>query len=198
MNALAPQIYTPKGFVKENIFGLKKVLDVGCGGRKLPGAVGIDIVKSPGVDILHDLSKFPWPFKDNEFDVIFANHCLEHIDDMLQTMSEIHRIARPGAHIIVQVPYFRSTDAYADPTHRHFFTSRSMDYFIEGTGCAEYQYVSVRFKQIGFWYGWPQPSRNPLRQLVKAFMHYYPRFYDQYVSLILPTECLTWELEVVK
>ncbi|HEY4517779.1 MAG TPA: class I SAM-dependent methyltransferase [Candidatus Paceibacterota bacterium] len=198
MELLTPQIYTPKGFAKENILQGKKALDIGCGSRKLPGAVGVDIVKTADVDILHDLSVFPWPFRESEFDVVFANHFLEHTDDLLKTISEIHRITRPGAHIIIQVPYFRSVDAYTDPTHRHFFTSQSLDYFIDGTGCAEYRYVPIRFKKLAFWYGWPHRSKNPLRELIKKLAYRAPRFYDQYLSLLLPVPCLTFELEVIK
>ena len=35
-----------------------KLLDLGCGIRKRPGAVGVDIVPNPNVDIIHDLNKF--------------------------------------------------------------------------------------------------------------------------------------------
>ncbi|HEY4517747.1 MAG TPA: class I SAM-dependent methyltransferase [Candidatus Paceibacterota bacterium] len=198
MELFAPRIYTARGFVREHILGGAKALDVGCGSRKLPGAIGVDIVKTPQVDVLHDLALFPWPFETNTFDLIFLNHALEHMEELLKTMSEIHRIARPGARIVIQVPYFRSADAYTDPTHRHFFTSRSLDYFVEGTGCDEYRYVPIRFKKLGFWYGWPQRSRNSLRRALKGVMHRYPQWYDQYLSLLLPVDCLTWELEVIK
>lgn len=197
-NSIAQKIYTPNGFVKESIFNRERVLDVGCGSRKLPGAEGIDVVPSSDAEIIHDLSSFPWPYNDNSFDVILMNHSLEHMDDVLKTMTEVHRIAKKGAHIVIQVPHFRCLDAYVDPTHRHFFTSRSLDYFIQNSGYAEYNYVPIRFKKIGFWYGWPHPSKNPLRQMIKKFTHAFPDFYDQYMSLVLPTECVTWELEVLK
>ena len=201
MDLLVPTIYTPDGLVKHNILEGKKALDVGCGSRKLPGAVGIDILKIPGVDIVHDLSIFPWPLPENEFDVIFMSHCLEHVDDLLKTLAEINRISRRGAHIIIQVPYFRSTDAFTDPTHRHFFTSHSLDYFCEGesitTDCGA-SYVPFRSRKLRAWYAWPGVSHNPLRQFLKAFMHRYPQFYDQYLSLLVPVASLTWELEVIK
>jgi SAM-dependent methyltransferase len=201
MALLTPKIFTPDGFVKHNVLEGKKALDVGCGSRKLPGAIGIDILREPGVDIVHDLSRFPWPVGDDEFDVILVSHCLEHMDDLLKTLAEIHRIARSGAHLIIQVPYFRSIDAYTDPTHRHFFTSRSLDYFCEGerivTDCGA-SYVPFHFRKLGFWYAWPGVSRNPLRQFLKPVMHRYSQFYDQYLSLLIPVSSITWELEVVK
>lgn len=201
MDLLAPKIFTPNGLVKTNILEGKRALDVGCGSRKLPGAVGIDILSVPGVDIVHDLSMFPWPLRDDEFDVIFVSHCLEHVDDLLKTLSEMNRISRTGAHIIIQVPYFRSTDAYTDPTHRHFFTSHSLDYFCQGehiTNDCGASYVPFRFRKLGFWYAWPGISRNPLRQALKPFMRRYSQFYDQYLSLLMPVGSVTWELEVIK
>jgi len=198
IDTITQKIYTPSGFVKENILGGKRALDVGCGSRKLLGADGIDVVSSSDADVVHDLSSFPWPYKDNTYDIILMNHSLEHMEDVLKTMAEVHRIAKSGAHIVIQVPHFRCLDAYVDPTHRHFFTSRSLDYFIEDSKYADYNYVPIRFKKLGFWYGWPHFSKNPFRQLIKTFTHRFPDFYDQYVSLLLPTECVTWELEVIK
>lgn len=197
MNLLTPQIYTPDGFVKDDILGGKKALDVGCGSRKLPGAVGIDIVSTSKADIVHDLSVFPWPFKDDEFDIVFLNHSLEHMEDILKTMTELHRITKTGGRIIIQVPYFRTVDAFTDPTHRHFFTAGSLDYFVDGTGCSEYNYLPIRFKKLSFWYGWPHHSKNPFRELIKVIARHHPHFYDQYLSLLFPVSCVTWELEVV-
>ena len=201
MDLLVPRIYTPDGLVKHNILEGKKALDVGCGSRKLPGAVGIDILRMPEVDIVYDLSTFPWPLAANEFDVIFLSHCLEHMEDLLKTLAEIHRISRSGAHIIIQVPYFRSIDAYTDPTHRHFFTSHSLDYFCEGEKISDNcgaSYVPFRFRKLGFWYGSPLGSRNPVRRLLTPFMRRYPQFYEQYLSLLVPVANITWELEVIK
>jgi len=118
--------------------------------------------------------------------------------DLLGAISEVHRITKGGGHVVIQVPHFRCLDAYVDPTHWHFFTSRSLDYFVEGSGYADYNYISARFKKLGFWYGWPHHSKNPFRELIKVFSHRHPDFYDKFLSLILPVECVTWELEVVK
>ena len=123
------------------------------------------------------------------------------IDDLLKALAEVHRISRDGAHVIIQVPYFRATDAYTDPTHRHFFTSRSLDYFCEGETIARdcgASYVPFRFRKLGFWHASPGRSHNPLRQFLKPYMRRYPQFYDQYLSLLLPVDSVTWELEVIK
>ena len=74
-----------------------KVLELGCGFNKTPGAVGIDIIDGSQADIIHDLNTFPYPFADNEWDRILCRYVLEHLDDFVEPIEEIWRIARPGA-----------------------------------------------------------------------------------------------------
>lgn len=54
-------------------------LDLGCGGNKQPGFVGMDARSMPGVDIVWDVLKFPWPLPDECVLVAMASHLLEHI-----------------------------------------------------------------------------------------------------------------------
>lgn len=46
----------------------KVILDVGCGPNKTPGAVGIDALPLEGVDVVHNLNQFPYPFESNHFE----------------------------------------------------------------------------------------------------------------------------------
>jgi SAM-dependent methyltransferase len=59
-------------------------------------------LNSPIADVKMDLHHAP--FKDNEFDVIFCNHVLEHVDDDRQCMRELYRVMKPGGWGIFQVP----------------------------------------------------------------------------------------------
>jgi len=59
-------------------------------------------LNSPIADVHMDLHKAP--FKNDEFDVIFCNHVLEHVDDDKQCMQELYRIMKPGGWGIFQVP----------------------------------------------------------------------------------------------
>ncbi len=59
-------------------------------------------LNSPIADVHMDLHKAP--FKDNEFDVIFCNHVLEHVEDDAQCMRELYRVMKPGGWGIFQVP----------------------------------------------------------------------------------------------
>jgi len=61
-------------------------------------------LESPWADVKMDILKMP--FENNFFDVVFCNHVLEHVDDDLQAMREIHRVLKPGGWAILQVPFF--------------------------------------------------------------------------------------------
>lgn len=54
-------------------------IDIGCGENKQPGFIGIDYEAFRGVDIVHNLLKFPWPLPDKCANLLVASHVLEHI-----------------------------------------------------------------------------------------------------------------------
>lgn len=106
-----------------------RVLDVGCGRAKEPGAVGIDIAAHEQVDIVCDLDKFPWPLRDNCFDVILCKDVIEHVDNVVKTMEEIHRTAKANARVIIDTPHFANPNSFRDPTHKWHFSYDTFDYF---------------------------------------------------------------------
>ena len=57
---------------------------------------------SPIVDVKANILDLP--FEDNEFDLVFCNHVLEHIEDDLKAMKELFRVMKPGGMGIFQVP----------------------------------------------------------------------------------------------
>ena len=119
---------------------MKKVLDIGCGNHKIPGSIGLDSSKVEGVDVVHDLEKFPYPFKDNSFDVIHANQVLEHLEPPLdKILKELCRICKPKGRIKIIVPHALNVSAFGDPTHKKFFTWFTFDYF----GSNEQSYYST-------------------------------------------------------
>lgn len=59
-------------------------------------------LNSPLADIKADICNLP--FNDNEFDIIFCNHVLEHIPDDTKAMQELYRVLKPNAMGIFQIP----------------------------------------------------------------------------------------------
>ncbi|MGH2619335.1 MAG: class I SAM-dependent methyltransferase [Anaerolineales bacterium] len=94
-------------------------LDLGCGQNKAEGFTGVDIWEGEGVDVVHDLLKFPWPFKPESVGQVHSSHFLEHVPGRLrfQFMDELHRILAEGAEATFIVPYYASMRAVQDPTH---------------------------------------------------------------------------------
>lgn len=131
--------------VPSSLLDGKKTLDIGCGRKKIAGSVGLDYMSLPGVDIVADLNK-KLPIDDDEFEAVHADQVLEHIENLIGLMYEIHRILKPGGIFLAHVPYFRSSWAHIDPTHVRCFTIQSMNYFVKGT----YEYENYRFNDTAF------------------------------------------------
>lgn len=86
-----------------------KILELGGGQMPMRDTNGnrstfnMDIAGGPTVDLVHDLSKPPWPIKDQAFDHIFTKYCIEHVewkkvDDFIK---EMHRVIKPGGKVVV-------------------------------------------------------------------------------------------------
>ena len=83
-------------------------LNLGCGRDIKKGYINIDKAKIPGVDVVHNLNKYPWPFKDNYFDEIYARDFIEHTENLVKTMKEISRVSKNNAKLRLIVPYWHS------------------------------------------------------------------------------------------
>lgn len=95
-------------------------LDIGGGESTLftTGFVSIDI--NPKATIVHDLDRYPWPIKDNSVGFARMSHVLEHLENPLKAMKEIHRILKPDGEIYIAVPWWRD-DIGLNPYHRWVF-----------------------------------------------------------------------------
>lgn len=94
-------------------------LDVGCGQNKQKGYIGLDIGKLPGVDIVHDIQKFPWPVPDNCCFQILFSHVWEHVEPKyrFRVMDEFWRICRFDGQLLIAAPYAGSYLEAAHPAH---------------------------------------------------------------------------------
>jgi SAM-dependent methyltransferase len=61
-------------------------------------------IESPLAKVKMDIHQIP--FEANRFDVVLCNHVLEHVQDDIQAMREIHRVLKPGGFAILQIPFF--------------------------------------------------------------------------------------------
>ena len=59
-------------------------------------------LESPIADVKADICNLP--FEENQFDVVFCNHVLEHIPDDNKAMQELYRVLKKGGFGIFQIP----------------------------------------------------------------------------------------------
>jgi SAM-dependent methyltransferase len=172
-----------------------KKLDFGCGQTKEPGYVGMDIFPGEGVDVIHDFDVFPYPFADNTFDEIVSKSSLEHVDDFIATVVELHRILKPGGILEIWVPHYSGPDAYRDPTHKTFFAYTTFDRF---TGHTSYETThSGMFTLLQRSFGLPTRG-NRLKALPKMFANRFPELYEQALCWVMPSKTMYYKLRANK
>lgn len=96
----------------------KKVLNFGCGTCIYPikNVVNIDCVPGEYVTV-QDPSEIRLPFSDNTFDLIIANHVMEHIPNWFETMKEFARIVKVGGQIEIWIPPISSDTSFGYRDH---------------------------------------------------------------------------------
>jgi predicted SAM-dependent methyltransferase len=181
---------------------MPRVLDIGCGRNKRPNAIGIDRVRLPGVDLVHDLNRFPYPFKDNTFDEIHAVHVAEHTDSILAVMEEVHRIAVTGAQVTVVTPHYTDSVSWQDPTHRWHLNSYSFDYFDPSYHTNHYTPAryAILHKHLELASLWKSLGLQWLINLDNRWraLRFVRKFREQYLCFLLRGKQMTFRLQVIK
>jgi SAM-dependent methyltransferase len=175
-----------------------KILDIGCGMRKKPGAIGLDCNPATQADVIHSLEVFPYPFPDSEFDLVYADNSLEHLDNVIGALEEIHRITKGGATVKIIVPYFRAHWAYNDPTHKRFFSSETMYHFDPAHPYSKlYPYSKAKFAVERIVFN-ETIKRGPVYSIIKAIANRWPHRYESHLSHLFPLDELTFYLRTIK
>lgn len=92
-------------------------LDVGCGRNKQKGFLGMDRVRMPGVDLVWNIEKFPWPVPSDACRTILLSRVWGTIEPKRQgrLMDELWRICRHDGQVIISDFYALSPLACAYP-----------------------------------------------------------------------------------
>src|SRR5688572_14335973 len=110
-----------------------RILDAGCGtGQMLKcleahgEAIGIDsssqaigYAQARGVRRLVRGSITDPPFRDGSFDCVVALDVIEHVDDDIGILSKLHEVVKPGGHLVITVPAFKSLWSEHDEINQH-------------------------------------------------------------------------------
>jgi len=156
-----------------------KKLNLGCGRNIKKGWVNLDCANIPGVDVVHDIEKLPLPFNDEEFDKIFCEDILEHIE-YIPVLKDLYRILKPSGNVKIRVPHFTSRNNYVDPTHRRSFSVDTFDFFVEEQTRKDYYfdfhfskivYKKIKFLKKGLF--WGNRLIEPLVNSSRKMQHLY-------------------------
>jgi SAM-dependent methyltransferase len=126
----------------------QKLLNLGCGHDHFPGWINLDASPEVEADVVFDLEEcgtHKLPFDDNYIDGFFMCHILEHIDNTLNLMQELYRVAKPEARLVIRLPFGGTDNAFEDPTHKRPYFPNSFVYF------AQPAYSRADYKYSGDW-----------------------------------------------
>lgn len=123
-------------------------INLGAGNDIRQNYLNHDIVKLSKIDVVHDLNVFPWPWGNDSCQEILMKDVLEHLDNPIKALEELHRILVVGGTVHISVPYWNSANAHIDPTHRKGFHEHTFHFFDPRTSyCQERPYYSkARFE----------------------------------------------------
>jgi 2-polyprenyl-3-methyl-5-hydroxy-6-metoxy-1,4-benzoquinol methylase len=125
-------------------------LNLGACDRSVDDYLSVDIV--PPADFVADLS-LRWPWEDSSIDRIIAYDIIEHIEDRIHFMNELHRVMKPGAQVCIETPNAaRGAGFFQDPTHKSPWCLNSFQYYEAGSFAvqrlAKSYGITARFKII--------------------------------------------------
>jgi SAM-dependent methyltransferase len=147
----------------------------------------VDCLALPGVDIVHDLDSYPYPFAADSVDEIHAYHVLEHVPDVMATMEELWRISKPGATVHIRVPHFTGILAWKDPTHKRSFTSESFGYFGQN-GYSYYTKARFDVMSVSLRYSIQPKNRwmgRVFAKIMQRLLDWHPTFGERHLAYLV-------------
>ena len=191
---------------------LKKSLDLGCG---LEPRNPFDADELYGVDVFLEQNqddKFfkkcnfllePIPFDDSYFDYVSAFDVLEHVPrnsldlgaqsmryPLIELMSEIHRILKPGGVFYAVTPAYPFALAFEDPTHVNVISDKTHRYFC-GPRASEAYGFKGEFKLLEAEWVYAKYAQSAVRSRLLNFK-------NMHKKLVKKANHFIWRLSAVK
>lgn len=132
-------------------------LDCGAGGRKMAGAVSLEIEAHPNNSV--QASGLDLPFRDGSFDVVLSQAVLEHVTDPQRYVDECVRVLVPGGALYIEAAFMQPV--HQAPIHFQNFTPFGLAHVcqalkIEGQGA---------IGGVAEWWDWIARENGALRVL---------------------------------
>ena len=161
-------------------------LNIGCGKDIKEGWINLDMIKNDGVDVVHNLNNYPYPFEDNSIDEIIAINIMEHLDKPNDFIKEIWRITKHNAKIEIETPHFSGAVAWQDITHIRPFSLISLNHYnINRNSRFNVDANPIMFRGYRF---------IGLSKLAKKF----PLFYEKFLTYIFQIAGIRFNLITIK
>jgi len=158
-------------------------LNLGCGSDIRQGYINVDYRSFKGADLVYDLNKVPYPFKSNTFKKILLRNTLEHLENPMKIMAELHRISKPNGKIFIKGPHFSSDNVWGDLEHKRAFSSQTFTN----------KNMSELFKVVN-----QKITFSHFKFFMRPFVKINPVFYEKHLAFIFPAVDVEVELEVKK
>jgi len=162
-------------------------LDLGCGNNTHSDCIGIDIKPLTDVDIVADLN-LGIPLKSNSIDCVYARHSIEHLDDPVEALREIHRVLKRDGTAEIILPHWSN---YCSYTIWHKSLWHILDFDLYDPHNPYHYYTEISFKTLlrEFNYGkLVRPYLQPIKWLINKILNFNHLFTEQFLAPILSPE----------
>ncbi len=120
-----------KAFYNTDLGSNISLLDLGCSDMSLVTAATEKGYTAQGVDV--DTVNFEneqLKFSNNSFDIVICTSVIEHLYSFDNIFREVNRVLKKGGFFIIVTPNWKYNvkNFFDDPTHKHPFTERSLNF----------------------------------------------------------------------
>jgi SAM-dependent methyltransferase len=165
---------------------MEKKLNLGCGEFKKEGYVNVDFFSVSEPDVKHNLDVLPYPFADSEFDLVEADHLLEHLSDPFAVLKELRRITKDGGLIKIKVPHF--SRGFTHPEHKRGFDA-TLPYYFNPSFPGGYQGVPLILEKMNMsWFAQPYFKKKVVSKPVFVLGTFFGKIFD-FLANLSPLVC---------
>lgn len=131
-------------------------IDLGSGKNKKEGFIGVDNIKFDGVDVVLNIGKDKWIWKDDSVEECHASHFLEHLTNFegkwerVHFFNELYRVLKKGAKATLIFPHWASNRYYGDPTHKEPFSEMGFYYLSKEWRAIQAPHTDIEFNKNGY------------------------------------------------
>lgn len=136
-------------------------LNLGCGGQRIDGYIGID-KRDVGQEMIWDI-RDGLPFPDNSVDEVYTCHLLEHLtnDENIGLFREIYRVLKPKGKNHNRLPHQSHPTAYYIG-HETFWNEARVDALLRVPGLEKFLILENQQKGAELFFALSKMHENSL------------------------------------